>query len=78
MVLLGYDRRPKVALLGECHGGKTRPVDRTDLRLEGDLDLATILAVGVAALIVFCSYFLFHGMPSPRSDAQPKRSSRRT
>ena len=78
MVLLGYDRRPKVALPGRLTAARlTRSTVPTSSQ-EGDLDLATILAVAVAALIVFCSYFLFHGMPSPRSNAQPRRSSRRT
>jgi hypothetical protein len=42
------------------------------------VDLATILAIAVGALIVFCGYFLFHGMPTPRSQPQPKRSARRS
>jgi hypothetical protein len=42
------------------------------------MDLATVLAVAVAALIAFSAYFLFNGLPSPKNDAQPRRTTRRT
>lgn len=42
------------------------------------MDLATILAVVVAALIVFSGYFLFHGVPTLKNDTQRRRTTRRT
>jgi hypothetical protein len=41
------------------------------------MDLATILAIAVAVLIVFSGYFLFNGVPTPKGGAQPRRSGRR-
>ena len=41
------------------------------------MDLATILAVIVAALIVFSGYFLFNGVPSAKESPQRRRTTRR-
>jgi hypothetical protein len=41
------------------------------------MDLATILAVIVAALIVFSGYFLFNGLPKS-GGSQPRRPVRRS
>jgi hypothetical protein len=42
------------------------------------MDLATILAVIVAVLIVFSGYFLFNGVPTSKQDPQRPRTTRRT
>lgn len=58
---------------------ETPLVDRTDIHhQEGPLDLATALAVIVAALIVFSGYFLFNGVPTLGNDSQPRRRPRRS
>ena len=42
------------------------------------MDLATILAVLVAGIIVLSGYFLFNGAPSLKDRTTPRRSTRRT
>jgi hypothetical protein len=42
------------------------------------VDLATVLAIVVAALIVFSGYFLFNGVPTLKNDAGRRRTTRRT
>jgi hypothetical protein len=58
---------------------QTARVDRTDIhRRRVPVDLATVLAIVVAALIVFSGYFLFNGVPTFKNDAARRRTTRRT
>lgn len=35
------------------------------------MDLVTFLTLSVAAIIVYCSYYLFHGVPTIRFRLRP-------